>query len=169
MLLVFHVLLVLAALVSALATAFAHRPEHARLGLGVNALSLAAIAWTLSGHLVAAAWATVGIGVTLASLMSLGQAGRSPIPSNEDSIGEKNTEVAPIVIGLLFCATIGATLLVDQPPAQISVGGDLFEHASETTASLVALLHTDYALAAVGVALILLVAVIGIGLDRRER
>ena len=166
---VLYVLLALASLSSGLAVVLARRPTHAGVALGLNALSLAAIAATLSAQLVALAWAVTGVGIMLVSLVTLGGGGwgmgqRSETLSQgpeREGVGLRGRGAATLVLGLLSCLALGTALLVGYIPGQTLLGLEHPGEIGEGTVALVAILYGRYGTGVVGVALVLLVAGIG--------
>jgi NADH:ubiquinone oxidoreductase subunit 6 (subunit J) len=156
-----QVLLGVLTIASALVVVIASRPEQRSFALGVNSLSLAAIAWLLSAPLVALAWAMTGMAMMLVSLIALGS--DRPIPGEAERSGlgsEKSRLLLAILIALAFAVSIAVPLVVSHVPAQVAVGEELSAQAEGSTARLATMLYTRYAVGVLGGALALVAAVL---------
>ena len=160
MLFALYTLLGLATLVSGLAVILARRPARAGLALGCNVLFLAAIVLTLSAQFVAIAWAMVGLSIILLSLTILhGEHGSPEFPGN---LTAKGSGRAALAVSLLLWVTLTATLFMSYAPGQVSFGGATGQVGEPTTIALAEVLFTRYSAGVVGMALILLVTLIGV-------
>lgn len=157
-----YTLLGLATLVSGLAVILARRPARAGLALGCNVLFLAAIVLTLSAQFVAIAWAMVGLSIILFSLTILhGEHGSPGFPGNLTA-RLKGPGRAALAVSLLLWVTLTATLFMSYAPGQVSFEGATGQVGEPTTIALAEVLFTRYSAGVVGMALILLVTLIGV-------
>lgn len=158
-----QVLLGLLTIASALVVVTASRPEHRSVALGANSFSLAAIAWILSAPFVALVWAMTGMAMMLVSLIAFRSDHPFPCESERSGLGcERSPLLLAIFIALVFGVSIAVPLVVSHVPVQVAVGEYLSAQAEGSTARLVTMLYTRYAVGVLGGGLALLAGVLAV-------
>jgi len=153
--------LALLAASSALGVILVRRPVQAWLALGLNTLSLAGIAWTLTAPLVAIVWMLVGLGMVLTALVVFGRDWRADDELDAPrAASATSSQLGVFMLGVILLVGLASAILAGDAPGRPVGGGEALV-GSQATISLLVELFARYGLCVVGVGLGALATLIG--------
>lgn len=146
----------LVALAAAIAVALVRHPLYAALALGLDLLSLAAIAWLLSAPAVGLVLVAEGLAY---GLMTMGERNLTP----EQSTHAPRNHWLPLAGGAAFLILWGVAVFRSMAATPLPGGATYPPPPLSTPAEPLTELLSRYGLGAMGVALMVLAVVVGTG------